>query len=247
MTFLKAERAVLETDEQQLLEDINLEIRQGEFFVIMGSNGCGKTVLLKMLAGLMLPTRGIVEVKLHTGKFMDMESAVEGRDIAAAFVFESGGLISNLNVFDNVALPLRYAMGLPETQLRAAVAKTLEEFGLSEFSAARPAVLSSGIKKRVQIARAKITKADVVFYDNPSASLDATQQNLLRESIQNLHQDGNKVSILATGSPRWEWEVADRAAFVQGGRVTAVGTKEELLANPSQALRDFLKDVAYGN
>lgn len=240
-TFLSAANVGWEVDEKRILDQVSVSLRANEFFVIMGANGCGKTSLMKILAGLVYPSAGSVQVFLKPGHGMEMHEAVDDRRINAAFVFEAGGLISNLNVFDNVALPLRYLREMPEAQVKKAVQAVLDEYDIAACADMRPGNLSPGLQKRTQLARSKVIKPSIIFYDDPEYGLDAMQTHIIRESIVRLHKEGGRVSVVATGSPGWALGVANRLALLNQGRLEAVGTCDELMNHPSQHVRDFLK------
>ncbi len=245
--FLEASQAGWQARGRTVLRDITLSLRPGEFFVIMGPNGCGKTVLLKILAGLILPTEGSVKVGLSKESMLNVNEALEQRRIQAGFVFESGGLVSNLDIFDNIALPLRYPGTMPEAQVCKEVASVLSEFNLTGFAQTRPSEISPGIKKRAQIARAKVMNPEIVFYDDPQWGLDVVQNVLVRESILNLHKGGKRVSVVTTGSASWELKVADRIVVMDRGSIAAAGSLSELRAHPSALVQEMLQGDSHAH
>ncbi len=245
-TLLEAKRASWGLEDRFLLQDINLSLHRGEFFVIIGANGAGKTSLLKLLAGLILPAEGDVRAHLPSGRIVDMRDAVNRSLLRTAFVFQVGGLISNLSVFDNIALPLRYHDYLPEPRVRQLVDASLAEFGLTEMAAQRPGRLTPGLEKRVQIARAKVVDADILFYDDPELGLDAMQTGLVRDAIAHLHDGKKRLTVLTSSMPGWSLGLADRVALMDKGRVEALGTVKELLAHPSAQARTFLEAHRHG-
>lgn len=226
--FLMADRLGWGMGGQVVLSDVSLALRQSEFFVIMGPNGCGKTLLLKILAGLIAPTQGSVTLLGDGGPDIPMREAIETAVLHAAFVFEAGGLINNLDVYENIALPLRYQGSMNESGIEQAVETVLNQFGLVPYAQKRPVELSPGLRKRTQIARCKALGPSVVFYDNPTVGLDPGQHQLVCDAIMGLHRERKCLSIVTTQSDAWALKSADRIAVLEQGKLAGLGTLQQL-------------------
>ncbi len=237
--ILRAEDVGLCVQDLWVLRHVSMSLRMGEFFVIMGPNGCGKTTLLKILAGLVQPTEGRVRLCSGESFHVDMPEAIEQRSVESAFVFDEGGLISNLSIFDNIALPLRYRGLMSEIHIRERVEEVVAEYSLAGYARMRPVQLTPSLRKRAQIARVKVIQPHVVFYDNPQQGLDPDQRKLVREGIWALHKESVRLSIIGAMISEWELDATERVGILREGTLEAVGTVQELSAHPVGRIREL--------
>lgn len=173
-----------------VLDDVNLQIKEGEFVSIVGPSGCGKTTLLKILGGLILPTRGGLNVK---GGSIDV--AVKRRDFG--FVFQNPVLLPWRNILQNVELPLEI---LGDRTPLAESKKMLEMVGLSDFAKYYPAALSGGMRQRAAIARALVFNPDILLMDEPFGALDELNRERLNLELLRIWQETKKTIVFVTHS-----------------------------------------------
>lgn len=222
-----------------ILSDVNLEIRRREMFFVVGDSGSGKTTLLRVCAGLLAPTSGVVELRAaKEGKDM------AGLDAAIGFVFQQQGLISNLTVFENVALPLRYHTHMDEESIRRRVEDALRSAGAIEAKAIRPDYLSLGMQRRVGVARAIVVQPDIIFYDDPILGLDHMNATAIARLIKKTRDDHGVTSVVVTHSLVLACAMGDRIAVVIKGRVRDVGSPDQLRNSADPETKDFFETHA---
>ena len=181
------------------LKDFDLEVKRGEFIMIMGPSGCGKTTLLNVIGLLDRATEG--EYILNGEDVSDISSARQARLRARkiGFIFQDFNLIQNLTVIENVALPLVY-LNRPRTVRLKAASNTLGRFHLSEREYYRPSQLSGGQKQRVAIARAIVSDPEIILADEPTGNLDSRSSSIVMEELKAIHEEGNTI-IMVTHNP----------------------------------------------
>ncbi len=200
--------------EQEVLRDLNLGFEKGRTHVVVGESGCGKTVLLKLIIGLLRPSIGRVTV---TGKqiadLTEKQQVVERLKIG--YVFQGAALFDSMSVFDNVAFPLREHTQLKPNEIEQAVKSRLQEVGLPRgVERKRPAELSGGMKKRVGVARALMLDPEIMLYDEPTTGLDPIMTDVINNLIQQTHQRRNVTSIVVTHDMKTVRKVADRVLML---------------------------------
>ncbi len=181
------------------LQDFDLEIRRGEFVMIMGPSGCGKTTLLNIIGLLDRATDG--EYYLNGEDVSDISSARQARLRAKkiGFIFQDFNLIQNLTVIENVALPLVY-VNRPRTVRLKAASNALKRFHLSEREYYHPSQLSGGQKQRVAIARAIVSDPEIILADEPTGNLDSRSSSIVMDELKAIHEEGNTI-IMVTHNP----------------------------------------------
>lgn len=181
------------------LQNFDLEVKRGEFIMIMGPSGCGKTTLLNIIGLLDRATEG--EYYLGGEDVSDISSSRQARLRARkiGFVFQDFNLIQNLTVIENVALPLVYVNRPRIVRLKAA-SSALRRFYLSEREYYRPSQLSGGQKQRVAIARAIVSDPEIILADEPTGNLDSRSSNIVMEELKAIHEEGNTI-IMVTHNP----------------------------------------------
>ena len=190
---------VYETEEMQThaLRDVSLEIKEGDYVSISGPSGCGKSTLLSLLGLLDMPTSGFYEVAGQDASNLSLEQAAVIRNAHIGFIFQSFNLIDDLNVFDNVALPLRYSKVKPsQNELTVRVNACLEQVGLSHRAGHMPNQLSGGQQQRVAIARALVAKPAILLVDEPTGNLDSISGDQIMDVLAKLNREGTTICMV---------------------------------------------------
>ena len=197
---LKEVGKIFRTDEveTQALQNINIDIRQGEFVSIMGPSGCGKSTLLNMMGLLDNPSTGSVTICGTDATKMSDSALAAFRNARLGFVFQSFHLISSLNVLDNVEIPLLYRGGLSAAQRRARAQEVLERVGLSHRMKHRPTQLSGGQCQRVAIARALAGAPEIILADEPTGNLDSHMGAEIMQLLTELNKQDGRTIVMVT-------------------------------------------------
>ena len=218
-----------------VLSDINLEVRAGEIFCIMGPSGSGKSVLLKHIAGLEKATSGEVRI----GEF-DASDPDTRDKVHLALVFQAGALFNSLSVYDNLALYPREHRLCNEAGIRDRVMYALSILSLEKAANKFPSELSGGMKKRVAIARALVMEPQLLLYDEPTSELDPVMSATISEIIATLREQTAVTSIVVTHDRNLALNIADRIAIIMDGRIRTTGKPADF-RNPSDpAIANFL-------
>jgi phospholipid/cholesterol/gamma-HCH transport system ATP-binding protein len=237
---------------QAVLRGIDLDVARGSTLVVIGESGCGKTVLLKLIVGLIRPTTGRV-----TFEGRPLEDLRE-RDLIAlrlrvGFLFQGAALFDSLNVLDNVAFGLRALGKLGEDDVRERVRQRLQEVGLpAGVEAKMPAELSGGMKKRVGLARALALDPEVMLYDEPTTGLDPIMSDVINELILQTRKRRPVTSVVVTHDMKTARKVADRIVMLQPlARATAGapqvifdGTPDEVMNSADPRVKQFIEGEA---
>lgn len=248
MALIVLDHVSLSFGSQQVLRDVSFEVPRGQTLVVIGESGCGKTVLLKLLIGLLRPTRGRI---VFDGKVLTELSDREltRQRLRFGFLFQGAALFDSMSVFDNVAFGLREQKKLTPAQIEEVVRQRLIEVGLPpEVAGKRPAELSGGMKKRVGLARALALDPEVMLYDEPTTGLDPIMSDVINELILQTRQRRPVTSIVVTHDMRTVHKVADRVimlypvARLQPGesQVLFDGTPDELRRCGDERVLQFI-------
>ena len=222
-----------------VLRGISLELHRGTTLAVMGGSGAGKTVLLRIVAGLVRPDSG--EVSLFGTRIDRMrEEAMLALRRRTGFVFQGAALFDSLSVFENVAFPLREHTTLSPGEITDRVHRFLALVGLPDTDGLLPAELSGGMRKRVGIARALVMEPEVVFFDEPTAGLDPTNARVVAELIAELRTGVCDTAIVVTHDIEFADMVADRMAILYHGRFAGLGPPAEIHRSANPDVRRFL-------
>ncbi len=226
-------------DRKDVLRGVSLDLREGTTLAVMGGSGAGKTVLLRIAAGLVRPDSG--QVSLFGTRIERMrEEAMLAIRRRSGFVFQGAALFDSLSVFENVAYPLREHTRLSLGEITDRVHRFLSLVGLPGTDDLLPAELSGGMRKRVGIARAIVMEPEVVFFDEPTAGLDPTNARLVAELIATLRTGVCDTAIVVTHDVEFANLVADQMAILHQGRFAGLGTPAEIRASSNTDVRRFL-------
>ena len=231
-------------DRNEVLKGVSLTVQRGETLAIMGGSGSGKTVMLRLIAGLIRPTSGVVRV---FGRRIDGLGEEELLPIRRrmGYVFQGAALFDSLTVYENVAYPLREHTNLGEDEIRERVGHFLSLVALGpDVLGLLPSELSGGMRKRVGIARALAQEPQMLLFDEPTAGLDPTNAKLVGELIVRLRGGVCDTAVVVTHDLELTKTVADRVAILIGGRFAALGPLDAVLASGDPAVQAFLAGEA---
>ena len=213
-SVVRLDRVSMRFGNHAVLRDITLPVRRGETLLVIGESGCGKTVLLKLVVGLLRPTAGRVLIDGRDLAERSPDDVVELRR-RFGFLFQGAALFDSLTVYDNVAYPLRALHSLKESDIRGRVHERLKEVGLPDNSAEKmPAELSGGMRKRVGLARALALDPEVMLYDEPTTGLDPVMTELINDLILQTRQRRPVTSVVVTHEMKTVRRVADRVVML---------------------------------
>src|SRR5438445_4224267 len=209
---------VFYTDEVEThaLSGIHLEICKGEYVSIAGPSGCGKSTLLSILGLLDSPTEGKYTLNSRPVEDLDLSDRARIRNREVGFIFQSFNLIGDLNVFENVELPLTYR-GMRSAERKTRVQQALEKVGMAHRSKHLPSQLSGGQQQRVAVARALVGEPSVLLADEPTGNLDSKNGEAVMELLRELHRAGSTI-VMVTHDPRYA-RIADRNIRLFDGRI----------------------------
>jgi len=221
--------------------DLSLDLFRGETVTVMGASGSGKSVLLKMLIGLLVPDGGEVVFDGQDVTKMNEEALTEVRR-RVAYLFQGAALFDSLSVGENVAYGLReqFWNKMSGDEIAARVAQSLELVGLPGIQAMRPSDLSGGMRKRVGLARTLALQPEVILYDEPTTGLDPVNTARINHLINGIQRALKLTSVVVTHDMGTAFSVSDRLAMIGRGRILLVGTKEDFRNTKNQTVRDFI-------
>ena len=227
-------------DANAVLRGVSFELAKGETLVVMGGSGAGKTVLLRLVAGLIQPDGGRLRVFGRSIEHLSEESLLPLRR-RMGYVFQSAALFDSLSVHDNVAYPLREHTSLGEAEIDERVVHNLSVVGLSsEVLPLLPSELSGGMRKRVGIARALSVEPEMLLFDEPTAGLDPTNSKLVADLMLQLRGGVCDTAMVVTHDVELARTVADRVAVLIAGQFAALGPVDEVLEGSNPAVQAFL-------
>ncbi|TFH91526.1 phospholipid ABC transporter ATP-binding protein MlaF [Vibrio ouci] len=231
--------------ERKIFDDVNLHVPKGKVTAIMGPSGIGKTTLLRLIGGQIYPESGEIWFDGHNIPTLSRSKLYQERK-KMSMLFQSGALFTDLNVFDNVAFPLREHTQLEESLIRTLVLLKLEAVGLRGAAELMPSELSGGMARRAALARAIALDPDLIMFDEPFVGQDPITMGVLVELIRNLNQALGVTSIVVSHDVPEVMSIADWCYILANGKVVACGTPEELRDNPDPQVQQFLKGEADG-
>ncbi len=225
----------------KVLDGINLQINAGRTFAIIGKSGCGKSVLIKHIVGLLNPDSGYVKVEGKVVGNLNEKDLYELRK-KFGFLFQGAALFDSMTVEENVSLPLvETAQKISFQKINKIVSEKLELVGLHGIEKLKPSELSGGMKKRVGLARALVTNPDYILYDEPTTGLDPIMSDSIDNLIKELSEKLNVTSIVVTHDMYSVKKVAEVVAMIHEGKIHFIGTPQELLESSDKTVQDFIK------
>ncbi len=234
---LKLEKISKNFGKVQAVKEVSLEIPHGKLVTLLGPSGCGKTTILRMIAGLEVPSSG----KIFLGNEDITNLPPNERKIT--MVFQSYALFPHMNVYENIAYGLK-VKHTPEEEIKNAVKEALDMVGLSGFEKRGSSELSGGQQQRVAVARALVLKPKVLLFDEPLSNLDAKLRNRMRGEIRNLQRDLGITSVYVTHDQSEALAISDKIVVMENAVISQEGTPQELYRRPSNAfVADFIGDA----
>ncbi|UCG80010.1 MAG: ABC transporter ATP-binding protein, partial [Desulfobacterales bacterium] len=215
----------------EAVRNVSLDIRDGEFFVLLGPSGCGKSTLLNLVAGLEKPTAGEICFNEQIVAAPEKGIFLPPRQRNVAMVFQSYALYPHLNVFENIAFPLRVAKE-EDADIKAAVREAAEMLGMEKLLERTPAELSGGQRQRVSIARAIVRRPVVFLLDEPLSNLDAQLRTSTRIELKRLQRELKITTLYVTHDQVEAMALGDRIALLKNGAVAQVGAPEVMYEQP---------------
>ncbi|HEX7013743.1 MAG TPA: ATP-binding cassette domain-containing protein [Steroidobacteraceae bacterium] len=228
-----------------IFSGLNLQIPRGRITAVMGPSGTGKTTLLRLITGQLRPDSGTV---LFDG--IDV-SSLKTRELYAlrrrmGMLFQNGALLTDMDVFENVAFPLREHTNLPESLIRNLVLTKLQAVGLRGAARLYPSELSGGMARRVALARAMATDPDVLIYDEPFTGLDPISMGMIVRLVRQMNNALGLTSIVVSHDVEELASLADTGYIIAGGKVAAAGSFRELKGHGSQIVHQFINGLPDG-
>lgn len=230
---------------QKVLKGVNLEFATGKLTTIVGTSGCGKTVLLKHLNALFLPDEGEVLIdgvditKLGQRDLYRMRSKF-------GVLFQGAALLDSMTVFDNVAFPLREKIKTKESEVKSKVNSRLEQVGLGNMGSKFPAELSGGMRKRAGLARALIMDPEIVLFDEPTTGLDPVLATSIHQLIKESHANFRFTGILVSHTIPQVFAISDYVAMLAGGIVEEVSPTQTFMASQNPVVQQFIQGKTEG-
>ncbi|HEA47519.1 MAG TPA: ABC transporter ATP-binding protein [bacterium] len=231
--------------DNKVLRGVDLKIEKGKTFVIIGRSGCGKSVLLKHIIGILKPDKGRILIdgcditKLNEKRLNEVRKKF-------GMLFQGAALFDSLTVEENVAFGLGRHTNLNKEEIRKIVNEKLGLVGLARNGFLKPAELSGGMKKRVGLARAIAMDPEIILYDEPTTGVDPIMGDAINELIIELHDKLKIISIAVTHDIASAYKIADRIAMLYEGKIIEVGTPREIKNTKNPIVRQFITGAAIG-
>ncbi|HTT09117.1 MAG TPA: ATP-binding cassette domain-containing protein [Gammaproteobacteria bacterium] len=237
LTFKRGQRAIF--------DNVDINIQRGKITAIMGPSGCGKTTLLRLIGGQLRPLSGSVQVDGVEVPALSRRALMNLRK-RMGMLFQSGALLTDLNVYENVAFPLREHTPLPESAIRDLVLMKLEAVGLRGARGLMAAQLSGGMARRVALARAIALEPMMIMYDEPFAGQDPISMGVLIRLIKSLNEALGITSVIVSHDIHETVSIADYVYILSAGKIVGEGTPADLASTNSQWVRQFMQALADG-
>ncbi|NLF25244.1 MAG: ATP-binding cassette domain-containing protein [Deltaproteobacteria bacterium] len=231
---------------QIVLDGVSLQVQPHEILAVVGPSGVGKSVLLKLIMGILQPDRGCITIK---GESI-CEACSEGRRnkirACCGVLFQSAALFDSLTVFDNIAFPLREEKHLPRDEVNQRVLDMLEALSLKKYAFRYPEQLSMGIRKRVGMARALVREPEIFLFDEPNTGLDPMDGQEVYELINDCRKKWKFAGLVISHEIPEVFQVSDRVAMLWNGKVVEEGPPAQLIKSTNPIVQQFLKGKTDG-
>jgi phospholipid/cholesterol/gamma-HCH transport system ATP-binding protein len=240
--LIEIKSASISFGKKNVLQNVSVKSEIMSNTVILGKNGSGKSVLLKIAAGLLVPDSGEV---LFDGKKISHEDYFRANKLSIGYVFQKGGLFDSMNLFDNVAFPLR-RKGLTENEIPDIVLYNLRRVGLEGSEEKFPPELSGGMQKRAGIARVLAMKPKVILYDDPAAGLDPVLTDSIADLILEIRETEKTTSLIVTHDMKFAEKIADEIVLLDSSQIVFYGDKNKFFSLEDPFAHQFVKGEIEG-
>ena len=230
---------------QKVLDGVTFGIPEGEITMIMGPSGTGKSVFLRHVVGLMFPDSGDIKVDGHSVPHLTNDELLELRQ-NVGMLFQDGALFSSINLYDNVAFPLRQHTKRTEKEIHDIVYDRLTEVGLAGADKKYPNELSGGMRKRAGFARALVMEPKILLFDEPDSGLDPVRTALLSQLIKEISNRYQCTSVIISHDVNNVRQVADNLAVLYAGKCVAFGSQKEIKESKDPFIQQFLEGAPEG-
>jgi len=225
-------------DGHLVLKGVNLDVPRGSVFTVLGPSGAGKSVFLKCLANVEQPDAGRIS---FDGRQLTPHDSVARREFQrrCSFLFQSNALFDSLTALENVALPLEQTTDLKDREIRERCVEALRQLEIENYGAHYPSQLSGGMQKRLALARAIVTRPELVFFDEPTAGLDPLRRNAVFAMIAQYQRQFGFTALVVTHDVVEALVASDRVALLDKGRICFEGTPAEFSASTNSVVSGF--------
>ena len=231
--------------DNRVLDNLNLNVESGEVMVIIGRSGCGKSVLLKHIIGLLKPDFG--QVIIDNSDVARMEAnELDNLRLRFGMLFQGAALFDSMTVYENIGFALLEHTDMKEDLIKEKVARALRLVDLEGIEALMPSELSGGMKKRVGLARAICNDPRIILYDEPTTGLDPIMADAINDLVIDLNDKLKMTSIVVTHDMTSAYKIATRIAMLYHGKIVEVGTSEEIRNTEDPLVRQFITGAAKG-
>jgi len=224
----------------EVLKGVNLQVNAGETLTIIGESGCGKSVLMSLLVGLLPADSGQIIIQGQEVTEFTSEAQWDSIRLKIGFLFQGSALYDSMNVEENIAFPLRQHTELSEEEIRRKVAEKLKMVRLEGIQEKIPGEISGGMQKRVALARAIILDPEIIIYDEPTTGLDPIRSKTISELIRDLQQRLKVTSLVVTHDMTCVYAVADRIAMLREGEIIGEGSPPEIRESENPHIKQFI-------
>ncbi|MDH4225040.1 MAG: ABC transporter ATP-binding protein [Deltaproteobacteria bacterium] len=228
-----------------VLDNVTLQVPKGKTTVVIGGSGHGKSTLLRLIVGFIRPESGRLWIDGVNVLDLDEAGRLEVQK-TIGMSFQYSALFDSMNVFENLAFPLREHTRLDEAEISRRVSATLTRLGLPGIEAKFPSELSGGMKKRVGVARAIMLQPKIMLFDEPESGLDPINTNAIGELIMEMRDDFHITCLVISHNIENSMMIADSICMLYKGKIIAQGTPEEIRQDPNPVLQQFLHGQAHG-
>lgn len=244
-TIIRISHLIYRRGAKTILNDVSMDIKRGSIVAIMGPSGVGKTTILRLISGQLHPDQGSVEVNGQMISQLSHRELYKSRENIGVLL-QNGALFTDLNVFENVAAPLREHTNLSEQDISEKVIAKLKSVGLADAAELMPQSLSGGMARRVALARAVIMNPKIVLFDEPMTGLDPIAMSTVGKLIRTTNDELGLTSVIVTHNVAQMKNLVDYCFILAGAKLIASGTPEDLLDSDDPAVDQFMNGRVEG-